>query len=113
MKTIEAIIAFVFFIMILQLFTPLSKNIDTSLYHVQIANDIWRVFQLRSDLQGFDKNKLNIDANRITELTKLCIEFQEEDVTSCIPKEKTAQLERVAIIDGKATKITLKIGTGE
>ncbi len=111
MKTVEAIVALLVFLLILQLFNPTVRPVDSSLYQIQLANDIWRVFQLRGDLQGFNKLKLNADANEVTKLTSLCIEFDEEDVTSCIPKSNIAQISRMVIIDDQPKKITVKVGT--
>ncbi len=111
MKTVEAIIALLVFLLIVQLFVPMPQQLNSSLYKIQLVNDVWRVFQLRGDLQGFDKTKLNADVDEITKLTALCIEFEEEDVTSCIPKENIVQTNKIAIIEGEAKKITVKIGT--
>jgi hypothetical protein len=110
MKTLEAIIALLVFLMIVQMFQPTARQIDNSLHRMQIANDVWRVFQLRGDLEGFDKVRLNADAEKITGLTSLCIGFDEEDVTSCIAGNTVTQVKKVAIINGEPKEITMRIG---
>jgi len=110
MKTLESIISLLVFVSIAIMLIPEPKELDYSVYKTQIANDIWRVFELRNNFVGFDKNKLNDDANKITELTSLCIEFEEEDVTSCIPETKTIQIRKMAIVDGNPKTITMRIG---
>jgi hypothetical protein len=112
METFEAMLSLLVFLSMLTLFTPEPQAIDNSLYASQIANDVWRVFQLRGDLHNFDKLKLNADADTMTELTSLCIEFKEEDVTSCIPKDKITSIRRTVIKDGEPEAITMRIGLG-
>jgi len=110
MQTLEAILSLLVFLLIVSVFVPIERAVDNSVYKMQIANDVWRVFWLRGDLQDFNKVKMNVDANEITKLTGLCIGFEEEDVTSCIPKEGIAQVRKTAIVDGKPEIITLMVG---
>lgn len=110
MKTIEALISLLVFLIIIAGLAPMAQPERGGLYQMQLANDVWRVFSLRGDLEGFDKIKMNADADEITELTGLCISFDEEDVTSCIPESSITTMKKTAIVEGEPKIITLRIG---
>ncbi|MFA6530714.1 MAG: hypothetical protein WCT31_03200 [Candidatus Micrarchaeia archaeon] len=113
MKTLEALISLLVFLLIIASLAPMAQPERDGIYRMQLANDIWRVFSLRGDLEGFDKTRMNVDAEEITKLTSLCVELDEEDVTSCIPEEKITQVRKTAIVYGEPKTITLRVGVGD
>lgn len=113
MQTFEFIIGLLTFLLIAQILSSSPNvSVDDSLYKYQLANDVWRVFYLKGHLTSFDKIGLNSDANKITSLTGLCIEFEEEDVTSCIVKNQLITINKLAYYNGKINSLTIKIGSG-
>lgn len=110
MQTFEALISFLVFVSIIAMLQVPHHEIDDSLYRLQLAGDVWRVFQLRGNLGGFDKLKMNLDADEITRITGLCIEMEEEDVATCIPQGSVVRIERLAIINGQPEAIHMRIG---
>lgn len=111
MQTIEAIISLLVFLSILPLIlSSVEPHVpDDSLYRLHLANDIWRVFYLRGDFEDFNKLALNRDANQITELTNLCIGFEEEDVTSCVSDVELIKIRKIAFVNGNPKWITMKV----
>ncbi|HLC68452.1 MAG TPA: hypothetical protein VJH24_01315 [Candidatus Bilamarchaeaceae archaeon] len=107
-KSFEAI----FTLLVVVSFSLLILNqplpgINDSLYRLQLAHDVWRVWQLRGDLDGFDKNAMNRDADAMTALTGTCIYLEEEDVASCLGGERIIALPQKAWVNGEVKNLTV------
>ncbi len=109
MKSFEALLSLLavvsFSLMVLQQ----HAELDDALYKYQLANDVWRIWYLKGHLATFDKHGMNSDAEKITELTGNCIYLEEEDVASCIGKEKISTVHKKAWVEDRIENITLVI----
>lgn len=84
-----------------------QPQLDYTLHQYQLANDVWRVWYLRGDLQGFDKASMNKDAEEITQLTGWCVYLEEEDVASCLGEGKLISVQKKAWVNGAVKDLTL------
>ncbi|MDD5096213.1 MAG: hypothetical protein PHY95_01730 [Candidatus ainarchaeum sp.] len=99
LKTVEALIALTV-LLSFSSFQLLHHPVQhSSIYQYELAEDAWRVIWLRGGLQpamhdewmggvfGINERRIDEDADRITELTGLCVEMDALQATSCIPGE--------------------------
>lgn len=106
LKTVEALIALVV-LLSFSSFQLLHQPVQhSSLYQYELAEDAWRVIWLRGGLQpaehdewmggtfGINENDMVESADRITELTGLCVEMDSLQATSCIPGENAIVLHK-------------------
>lgn len=108
LKSIEALVALISVISFsLLVLAQRPPELNDSLYHYQLGNDVWRVFYLRGDLEGFNKEGLNRDAEEVTRLTNLCVYLKEEDVASCLGEESRIHVQKEAWVNGEVTNLTL------
>ncbi|NYZ74412.1 hypothetical protein H0O00_04680 [Candidatus Micrarchaeota archaeon] len=125
MQSIEAVISLVVFLSIISFLLISSgepRNIDDSLYRIQLAEDAWRVLYLRGDLQGLNgsaesRARLENDMGTITDETALCVFMGGVEFTSCrgdgisgsAGYEITASITRTAIYDGKPRRFQFSL----
>ena len=120
MQTLEAIFSLSFLILTsLLVLTPQENQIDDSLYHAQLANDVWRILYLNNDFQDFSfttgnqaRDRAESDLIQITKLTSLCVFIGGEKLTSCRGEEVGSQLitlEKILVVDGTPQKVTLSL----
>lgn len=99
LKTVEALIALVV-LLSFSSFQLLHQPVQhSSLYQYELAEDAWRVIWLRGGLQpalheewaneefGINERAMVESADKIMELTGLCVEMDTLQVASCIPGE--------------------------
>jgi hypothetical protein len=109
MKSFEAL----FTLLVILSFSFLILNypepkLNDSLYRFQLANDVWRIWQLRGDLDGFNEVKMTADADYMTQLTGFCIYLVEEQVASCTYDETIiSSIQKKAWINGEIKTLTL------
>jgi hypothetical protein len=109
LKTVEALIALVV-LLSFSSFQLLHQPVQhSSLYQYELAEDAWRVIWLKGGLrpslhdewtgETFGINELAMDesADKITELTGLCVEMDYMQATSCIPGEGAMVLHKVVM----------------
>lgn len=120
MQSIEAVLSILVFSSIALAFSgPLSDDggIDDSLQRLYLAQDAWRVLQLRGDFQDFHlghDSALKEDVDSITDLTGLCVFMTGSTrYTSCRGGERheiTASIRRTVIVGGVPWKVTFSLG---
>ncbi|MBU0591993.1 hypothetical protein KKF81_04560 [Candidatus Micrarchaeota archaeon] len=121
MQSFEALISFLFFVFVCSYIIP-SFSYDTqanSLYHIQLAEDAWRVLYLRDNFKDFDdpsRPGLEKDLDIIKEQTGLCVFIDGIVFTSCRNSadkvhSKTVSITKTVIYDGQLTTLTLSLQT--
>jgi hypothetical protein len=99
LKTVEALIALVV-LLSFSSFQLLHQPVQhSSLYQYELAEDAWRVIWLKGGFQpsqhdewmgetfGINVGEMDESADKITELTGLCVEMDSLQATSCVPGE--------------------------
>ena len=120
MQSLEAMISLLFFVSVLShMLGGISEKpaIDDSLYRYQLAEDVWRVEQLRGHFEDFSDAKrmpIEADFDIISQKTKLCIYMHGIEITSCRGKqysiqERLATINRVVYKNDFAENVTLTI----
>jgi hypothetical protein len=102
MKTFEALVSLVVLLSIIAAITIQPQPVNTSLYKYQLANDVWRVMQLRGSTH--DAAAMNSDAAALSELTGLCVKIDED----CDADQTTT--ERTAYLNSTTTQIRVRVG---
>lgn len=113
-KTLEAAISLVVLLSFLS-FGLLHYPVQHSrLHEYELAEDAWRVLYLRG---GFDvsepesgNRKLNADAERISELTGLCVAMDGLQVASCLPGEGAIALHKTVSSGGGPMEVLFRMG---
>ena len=92
--------------------------VDDSLYKYQLANDVWRVLYLRGDFKDFSfddanlaRDRVELDLQRIGELTNLCVFIGGERITNCRGEdvEKLVSTDRITLVDGAPQRIMVTL----
>jgi len=125
MQSIEAAISLLVLLSISASVMPLleeQRDIDDSLYRVQLAEDAWRVLYLRGDFRDFGEDKrgtIEADMAEITRQTGLCVFMDGVQFTSCRGNmgtgagqahEITVSLSRTAIFNGTPRSFAFALG---
>jgi len=133
-KTLEAAISLVVLVSFLS-FGLLHYPVQHSRMHeYELAEDAWRVLYLRGGfgpewkldegclnlddgcgVLGPDETRMNVDAERITELTGLCVAMDGLQVASCLPGEGALVLHKTVSSGGGQMTFAFRMGpeTGE
>lgn len=119
LKTVEALISLAVLLSFLS-FSLLHYPVQHSrMYEYELAEDAWRVIYLRGGLGpgwgaeevlGPDRDKMNGDAERITELTGLCVAMDGLQVASCLPGEGAMVLHKTVFSGGAPVEVLFRIG---
>jgi len=119
MQSIEAMVSFLFFVTIasgILLQLENQRDIDDSVYRVQLAEDAWRVLYLRGDFRDFSDAKraaLEQELAAIGDETGLCFFMDGVRFTNCRDSEPHAtavSLRKTVFYDGKPQNFTFSIG---
>ncbi|MFH2105949.1 MAG: hypothetical protein ABII22_01705 [Candidatus Micrarchaeota archaeon] len=123
MQTLEAMIAFLFLILIVSAIYVKPAETETALYRYALADDIWKTLEVRGDLRDFSftypfsaipEARLMADLEEIGQQTNMCIGFVEEDIANCRDNQENAVfIEKTLIADGKPKKMTLFVSRKE
>jgi len=123
MQSVEAVISLMFFVSVLSyMLSGIAEKpgLDDSLYRYQLADDVWRVEQLKGNFKDFSfdannamRDDVEADFDYINGMTGLCIYMGGIKVTSCSSDytiaEKVASVSRAAYINGSAKNVTLTL----
>ncbi len=99
-----------------------ARAVDDSLYKYQLANDVWRVIYLRGDLKDFSfddanlaRDRIELDLQRVGELTNLCVFIGGERITNCRGEdvEKLVSTERITIVDDAPQRVMVTLAEKE
>jgi len=103
---IEYMFVFLVFLSIISFFTAsLIHEPENPQLLLKLSEDVWRIFYLNGDLDGFNKNAMNEDVMEIYSISKLCIEFDKEDVTSYIPNKRASVVTKKIVFINHIPKI--------
>lgn len=123
MQSMEAVVSLMFFVSVLTYMlggVAEKPGLDDSLYRYQLADDVWRVEQLRGNLKNFSfdagndaRDDVEKDFDRLNGMTDLCIYMGGIKVTSChgshAIEEKVASINRAVYINGSVKNVTLTL----
>ncbi len=119
LKTVEALISLAVLLSFLS-FSLLHYPVQHSrLYEYELAEDAWRVIYLRGGLEpewgaeevlGPDRDRMNEDAERVTELTGLCVAMDGLQVASCLPGEGAMVLHKTISSGGEPVNVLFRMG---
>lgn len=114
-QTIEGFLSLLFFISILVLLIPSAKQIDYSLYQLQLADDAWRVLYLRGNFIDFsDVNRPAIEADmvEIGAQTGFCLFIDGIQFTNCRSGDNhiiLMSIQRTVLSGGSPRQVTFSI----
>ncbi len=128
-KTLEAAISLVVLVSFLS-FGLLHYPVQHSqLYEYELAEDAWRVLYLRGGFEPLwkladgcsgledgcgvlwpNEDKMNVDVERITELTGLCVAMDGLQVASCLPGEGAIVLHKTVSSGGEQMTFAFRMG---
>lgn len=121
-KALEATISLVVLISFLSFGLLHYPAQHSRLYEYKLAEDAWRVLYLGGGFGpawklengepalGPDEDKLNEDADRITELTGLCVAMDGLQVASCLPGEGAMALHKTVFSGGRPVPVVFRMG---
>jgi len=123
-KTLEAAISLVVLLSFLSYGLLHYPAQHSRLYEYELAEDAWRVLYLKGGfgpkwiekgVLGPDKANLNENAERISELTGLCVAMDGLEVASCLPGEGALVLHKTVSGGGEPVEVLFRMGpeTGE
>ena len=118
MQTIEAVFSLMFFLSIsgAVLTAAEPKPLDDSLYHMQLANDAWRVLYLRDGFQGLGNDSryiLEKDLVSLGNQSGMCYFIHGIEMTNCRGREISdfyLKSRRTVVYDGRIRTVTFSIG---
>lgn len=93
-----------------------QRQLDDSLYRLQLAEDAWRVLYLRGDFRDFgDSSRAAVESDLVAlgDETGLCFFLKGVEITNCRSGElrwMTASLRRTAVYGGKPRAFAFSVG---
>ena len=119
MQTVEAMVSFLFFAAIatpMLLHLEAQRDVDDSLYRMQLAEDAWRVLYLRGtfhNLTDGSTGSVELELARVGEETGLCMFIDGVRFTNCRDGRAhaiTASLRKTVFYEGTPQGVTFSIG---
>ncbi len=119
MQTLEASLSLLIFLSAASVLAPPEEHdyLDDSIYRLQLANDAWRVLQLRGLSGGMGEGSrpaIEAELDAMGKRTGLCYFIRGMNMTNCRSgdeeREITSSVRRIALYGGEPEVLSVSVG---